>query len=107
LAQRFFPFLLDRTILLRCSRLKFEVRDIKKKHNGEGGNGGTTSGLHRESISEKKYYRFVEQNSGLYLKKIQEDDFNYGNNVLSSSQEVQKGFLRKVYGILTVQVEKR
>merc|ERR1712003_417608 len=33
-----------------------------------------------------------------------EDDFNYGNNVLSSSQEVQKGFLRKVYGILTVQI---
>jgi hypothetical protein len=29
-----------------------------------------------------------------------ENDFNYGNNVLSSSAEVRKGFLRKVYGIL-------
>jgi len=33
-----------------------------------------------------------------------ENDFNYGNNVLSSSAEVRKGFLRKVYGILTVQL---
>jgi len=30
-----------------------------------------------------------------------ENDFNYGNNVLSSSAEVRKGFLRKVYGILS------
>ena len=33
-----------------------------------------------------------------------ENDFNYGNNVISASAEVRKGFLRKVYGILTVQL---
>jgi len=33
-----------------------------------------------------------------------EKDFNYGNNVISASAEVRKGFLRKVYGILTVQL---
>lgn len=33
-----------------------------------------------------------------------ENDFNFGNNVLSSSADVRKGFLRKVYGILTVQL---
>ena len=33
-----------------------------------------------------------------------ENDFNYGNNVMSASAEIRKGFLRKVYGILTVQL---
>ena len=33
-----------------------------------------------------------------------ENDFNYGNNVMSATAEIRKGFLRKVYGILTVQL---
>ena len=33
-----------------------------------------------------------------------ESDFNYGNNVMSASADIRKGFLRKVYGILTVQL---
>ena len=33
-----------------------------------------------------------------------ENDFNYGNNVMSASADIRKGFLRKVYGILSVQL---
>merc|ERR1711937_282938 len=33
-----------------------------------------------------------------------ESDFNYGNNVMSASADIRKGFLRKVYGILSVQL---
>lgn len=33
-----------------------------------------------------------------------EDDFAYRNNVLNATQGVRMGFIRKVYGLLTVQL---
>jgi protein lifeguard len=32
------------------------------------------------------------------------DDFNYGTNVANSDVKVRLGFLRKVYGILSIQL---
>ncbi|NXP80047.1 LFG4 protein, partial [Ramphastos sulfuratus] len=40
----------------------------------------------------------------LYPRNSIEDDFNYGSNVASSSVHIRMAFLRKVYGILSIQV---
>ncbi|NXN18526.1 LFG4 protein, partial [Indicator maculatus] len=40
----------------------------------------------------------------LYPRNSIEDDFNYGSNVASSSVHIRMAFLRKVYGILSLQV---
>ncbi|XP_068017044.1 protein lifeguard 4 [Melanerpes formicivorus] len=39
-----------------------------------------------------------------YPRSSIEDDFNYGTNVASSSVHIRMAFLRKVYGILSLQV---
>ncbi|NXG49374.1 LFG4 protein, partial [Psilopogon haemacephalus] len=40
----------------------------------------------------------------LYPRNSIEDDFNYGSNVASSSVHIRMAFLRKVYGMLSIQV---
>lgn len=33
-----------------------------------------------------------------------QDDFAYRNNVLNADKEIRLGFIRKVYGLLTIQL---
>ncbi|XP_072935608.1 protein lifeguard 4-like [Epargyreus clarus] len=47
---------------------------------------------------------YAQEDCELGGKESIEDDFAYRNNVMNASKEIRLGFIRKVYGLLTVQL---
>ena len=47
---------------------------------------------------------YAQEDCELGGKESIEDDFSYRNNVINANKEIRLGFIRKVYGLLTVQL---
>ncbi|CAH0722937.1 unnamed protein product, partial [Brenthis ino] len=47
---------------------------------------------------------YAQEDCELGGKESMEDDFAYRNNVMNADKEIRLGFIRKVYGLLTVQL---
>lgn len=93
--------LLPRLIKLHPVRLQANSNMVEKRTNGCLKRASFSWSEDDDVINKKqKNIYYIEWYFKIYLQ----DDFSYRNNVANADKEIRLGFVRKVYGLLSVQL---